>query len=521
MNEIKRPRIDYTDKDYASLREAMLALAREKLPEWTDHSPNDLGVVLIELLATMGDMLAYYQDRIANESYLETAVERRSVMNLLRLIGCELRPVQSATADLMLILEDDKEITIITVPAQAEFKTKASPTSPEVTFRYATDDDLQITLLQLPQLPDALQKFNIDAKRMPFKPEEGKNYRCVSLPVIQVDAAVSEETVGSSDGRSGQRFPLRQQPLIDKYLQVTVQEGGSRKRWRQVQRLLHSLSDDEHFVARYDADGFAWIEFGDGDFGRIPPKGQNNILASYLVGGGSKGNAPAYSIVQGPSDIPQLKAVFNPNPASNGREAESEREAAQRAPYLFRSQGRAVTTADYEVHARQFGIGKVRAVASPGSPTGLSSVDLVVAPAGGGYPSDTLKEDLNSYFADKRVVTTALTIKDPVYVKVFVEGTLEVDPYYFADRVRQQAEQAVSRLLAFDAVSFGKTLYLSKFYAEIEAIEGVASVEITGFCKNETSGVSPKLDFAVMELPIAHYPTGINFTKVRGGQHGH
>ena len=32
MNANSRPRIDYTNKDYASLREAMLQLAREKLP---------------------------------------------------------------------------------------------------------------------------------------------------------------------------------------------------------------------------------------------------------------------------------------------------------------------------------------------------------------------------------------------------------------------------------------------------------------------------------------------------------
>ena len=74
MSNETGPIIDYTNKDYDSLREAMLELAREKLPAWTDHSPNDLGVTLLELFAYMGDILLYYQDRIANESYLDTAV---------------------------------------------------------------------------------------------------------------------------------------------------------------------------------------------------------------------------------------------------------------------------------------------------------------------------------------------------------------------------------------------------------------------------------------------------------------
>ena len=80
-NGFSRPSIDYTNRDYNSLLEAMLALASEKLPEWTDHSPNDFGVVLLELFAYMGDIQLYYQDRIANESFLETAAERRSVVN--------------------------------------------------------------------------------------------------------------------------------------------------------------------------------------------------------------------------------------------------------------------------------------------------------------------------------------------------------------------------------------------------------------------------------------------------------
>ena len=73
------PTIDYTNKDFASLRRAMLDLARYRLPEWTDQSPADLGSLLVDLFAYMGDIILYYQDRIANEMFLATASERRSV----------------------------------------------------------------------------------------------------------------------------------------------------------------------------------------------------------------------------------------------------------------------------------------------------------------------------------------------------------------------------------------------------------------------------------------------------------
>ena len=78
------PAVDYTNKDFASLRQAMLALARYRLPEWTDQSPSDLGILLVDLFAYMGDVVLYYQDRIASESFLQTAGERRSVGHVRR-----------------------------------------------------------------------------------------------------------------------------------------------------------------------------------------------------------------------------------------------------------------------------------------------------------------------------------------------------------------------------------------------------------------------------------------------------
>src|SRR5262245_44919934 len=126
-----RPSIDYTNKDYQSLRSAMLELARYRLPEWTDRSPADLGVLLVDLFAYMGDVVLYYQDRIANESFLEPAVERRSVLHSLRLIGYELRPPVAASAELNLTFKAPPAGAApgVVIPHGARFKSRpgASP----------------------------------------------------------------------------------------------------------------------------------------------------------------------------------------------------------------------------------------------------------------------------------------------------------------------------------------------------------------------------------------------------------
>src|SRR6185295_1195468 len=132
------PAIDYTNKDFQSLRRAMLELARYRLPEWTDQSPSDLGVLLVELFAYMGDVVLYYQDRIANESFPQTAVERRSVVNLMRLIGYELSPPAPASVEITLVFNVPAPgaATIVTIPQGAQFASDAKAPGGRQIFEY-------------------------------------------------------------------------------------------------------------------------------------------------------------------------------------------------------------------------------------------------------------------------------------------------------------------------------------------------------------------------------------------------
>ncbi len=56
--------------------------------------------------ACVADVLTFYQERIANEGFLRTATERRSVLELARAIGYELKPGVAASVHLAFIVED-------------------------------------------------------------------------------------------------------------------------------------------------------------------------------------------------------------------------------------------------------------------------------------------------------------------------------------------------------------------------------------------------------------------------------
>lgn len=72
----------------------------------------DPAVAFLDAWATVADVLTFYQERIANEGFLRTAVERRSVLELAWLIGYQLRPGVAASTYLAYTLDKESEALI-------------------------------------------------------------------------------------------------------------------------------------------------------------------------------------------------------------------------------------------------------------------------------------------------------------------------------------------------------------------------------------------------------------------------
>jgi hypothetical protein len=466
------PVIDYTDKDYASLRRALIDLARYRLPEWTDQSPNDLGSLMVDLFAYVGDVVLYYQDRIANESFLHTAAERRSILHLLRLIGYELAPPVAASATLRLTFKEpgDGDPTTVTVPEGAQFQATA-PSGQTLTFEYL-GGDLTVDL-------------SAGSDQVTIAPDGTRTYR--GLPVRH-SRRVGPETLGTSTGEPNQRFPLQQSPLIRESLDVEVDEGAGYVTWTRRDTLLYHVDDagrvllsgpdDRAYYVQYDELNQASVVFGDGKYGRRPPP-DSRIRATYRVGGGSVGNVPVGAIQKAGAEIDGLEDVRNEQPAAGGADEESIDHAVRFGPHTFRSSYRAVTLRDYETLAHQAGgVAKVHATSR-----GRNAIDLFVAPEGETCRPvpDNLKKRLIAFFEDKRMAGSIVYVRDAVCVPVDVDVSVIAAHHYDPEVVRQRVERAVRDLLAFDAVDLGQTVYLSKVYEQLEALDGLRAVTVTRF----------------------------------------
>lgn len=122
-----RPGLDaiaYRAGTHGSFLETMKARlsssAFPALAELTTRESRDASIAMLDAWATVADVLTFYQERIANEGYLSTATERRSILELARLVGYRLRPGLSASVYLAYTLEPTQDTTLIEIGNKAQ-----------------------------------------------------------------------------------------------------------------------------------------------------------------------------------------------------------------------------------------------------------------------------------------------------------------------------------------------------------------------------------------------------------------
>ena len=95
-----RTRIGTRDGFFETMLARLSSSDAAELAQLAARTTDDPSIALLDGCATMADVLTFYQERIANEGYLRTATERRSVHELGRLIGYHARPGVSASVHL-------------------------------------------------------------------------------------------------------------------------------------------------------------------------------------------------------------------------------------------------------------------------------------------------------------------------------------------------------------------------------------------------------------------------------------
>ncbi len=125
LNRAGLPALTYRAGTYATFLRRMLArIPTQEVPAGaaagtrplqllTTRAQDDAAIALLDAWAVTADVLTFYQERIANEGFLGTAVERRSVLELARAIGYELNPGVAASTYIAFHVEEPPPVPVV------------------------------------------------------------------------------------------------------------------------------------------------------------------------------------------------------------------------------------------------------------------------------------------------------------------------------------------------------------------------------------------------------------------------
>jgi Baseplate J-like protein len=254
--------------------------------------------------------------------------------------------------------------------------------------------------------------------------------------------------------------------------------------WLPQRDLLSSRSSDTHFVAEVEGDGFATLRFAEG------LTSGTAFTATYRIGNGKQGNIGSdklFHIVGATTTA--IEKIRNPLPARGGIEPESIEEVRQRAPSAFRTQERAVTPEDYAAVAERYP-GVQRAAATFRWTGSWRTVFVTIDRVGGLKVDEDFENKMRLHLERFRMAGHDLEVDAPRYVPLEIEMQVCVKRDYFHSQVKKALLEIFSDLILPDGrrgvfhpdnFTFGQPVYLSPLYGAAQAVDGVASVQVSTF----------------------------------------
>ena len=365
------PVIDYTSLDFNAAVQDLTAYAQATYSDrWTDFNPLQFAVVFLDISAYFLDLITFYVNAGLRETTTPTAQRRSHILTKGQQLGYTPGSASQASTSL----------TVVSNAGLLPYAMAAATTqfgAGSVVFQPAADYTITTT-------PQTIQVI------------EGQQFQSVVL--------------GSSTGAQAQQFVIPNSPLVDGTLIVYV--GGVA--WTKLTTLTNSSPGDQVYRTTIDDEGNVTVFFGDGVNGKVPPI-SSSISASYTVGGGVAGNVNVGTITNLRSVPAAVQSVTNPAAATGGSDQETIEQARANIPANLASGDRCVNLPDYAIKSLKATSSVAKAAAFMSD---NRTVRIVIAPSGGGLPSDTLKNTVLSYLSTRRMAGHRVRAVNPFYVNL-------------------------------------------------------------------------------------------------------
>ena len=321
-SQIRIAELDY-DQILTNLVEFMKAD-----PTFSDYDFTGSGLRLLSrVLAYVTFYNSYYLSAAVNESFLDTAQLRSSVVSHAKMLGYNSHGTRSATytANVTMVMSNNAPATI-TLPKNTQFSLQSNT---QFTF------------------------YNVEDTELTQNTSNTFIYATSNVTLVEGRTAQYRFTVDTNDPT--QRFIIPNANVDFSRLTVRVQVSptvNTTTSFTEASNLLLANSTSNIFLVSEAYDGYPELKFGNGIIGKALENG-NIVIVDYYISRGAAGNNirgplrindTIAGLQQGVTDTPDA----NTTPSIGGSDIEDIENIRYLAPLTYAAQNRCVTTEDYK-----------------------------------------------------------------------------------------------------------------------------------------------------------------------------
>ena len=487
---INNKRITVSDLDFDSIK-ANLKTFLQGQSEFSDYDFEGSGLsVLLDILAYNTHYNGVYTNLAVNESFLDSASKRASVVSLAKMLGYVPRSAKCATATVNAsISAPTSNPSTVTLPANQAFNTSIDGQS------YTFYNRSAVTVAR----------------------NTAGNYNFSNLEIVEGTPLQYKYTVAA-----GLRYIVPNANLDIATLTVRVQENANSDLF-EVYTRAEALTDvtsvtKVYFIKEID-DGLYEISFGDGVLGHALDNG-NVVTLDYFVSSLDAPNSAFNFTYGGTSLLGSTLSVTTLSRASGGAASEDINSIKFNAPRMYAAQNRAVTPDDYKaIILSQFPDAASVAVwgGEDNDPPVFGKTFICIKPVDASKLTNLQKTFVvNNILEQRNIVSITPEIVDPEYFNIKVTSFVYYNPRETTKTPTQIETIVKDAILNYNATElerFDGVLRFSKLSRIIDA----ADPAIT----NNTSRIMVRRQFApVFNISSQYKLNLINPISQDGGKQG-
>ena len=360
--------------------------------------------VLLDVLAYNTHYNALYTNLAVNESFLDSASKRSSVVSRAKEIGYIPHSATSAKAIVNLVVTPSTSSTVsntLTLPAYQSFT--ASIDGNDFTFY-----NLEAVTALLDTVTNTYTFENLDIYEgnvLTFKYEVADGVQYI-IPNTDVDLATLKVRVAENATTTSRRTYIRQENILNL-------DGNS----------------EVYFVKEIEGKLYE-LEFGNGTIGKALQDG-NIVELTYLVTNKDAANGISSFIYSGATLVTGSTFVTTLSKAQAGSDIEDIDSIRYNAPRAYAAQNRTVTVDDYKsfIYKTFKDADSVNVWGGEANiPPQYGRVFISIKPKNTDILTVAQKNQILTALKDKNVVSITPIIVDPDYIKVMVDTTVYYNP---------------------------------------------------------------------------------------------